>query len=229
MIRIINLVKDYTLSTQVYHILDHINFHIPPGMLAAIMGPSGSGKTTLLNILGGLDSPTAGQYYLNGRDVSKFNPVQWAHERNHTMGFIFQSFQLIASLSALENVALPLVYRGVAPKIRRTLAAQALAQVGLEHRLSHRPAQLSGGQQQRVAIARALIGDPPLILADEPTGNLDQKTGLEILDILRDLSQQGKTVVVVTHSSEVAQACRQVIRIQDGHIVTNTPEMEIVP
>ncbi|MCL4494234.1 MAG: ABC transporter ATP-binding protein [Firmicutes bacterium] len=226
MIQITNVIKDYTLASQVYRVLNGITFTIPEGMLAAIVGPSGSGKTTLLNILGGLDSPTAGEYLLNGRDVSHFDPDEWAHERNHTIGFVFQSFQLIPSLSARDNVALPLVYRGVPARIRRIQADEGLERVGLGHRKHHRPAQLSGGQQQRVAIARALVGDPPVLLADEPTGNLDHATGLEILEILRQLSEQGKTVVIVTHSAEVAQVCRQVIEVQDGHIVTNTLEME---
>ncbi len=226
MIQVTNLVKDYTLASQVYRVLNGITFTIPEGMLSAIIGPSGSGKTTLLNILGGLDSPTGGQYLLDGRDVSHFGQDEWAHERNHTIGFVFQSFQLIPSLSARDNVALPLVYRGVAQRVRRLRAEEELEKVGLGHRVHHRPQQLSGGQQQRVAIARALVADPPLLLADEPTGNLDHTTGLEILEILRELSKQGKTVVIVTHSAEVAQVCPQVIEIQDGHIVTNTVEME---
>ncbi len=226
MIQVTNLVKDYTLAAQVYRVLNGISFTIPQGMLSAIIGPSGSGKTTLLNILGGLDSPSAGQYLLNGRDVSHFGPDEWAHERNHTIGFVFQSFQLIPALSARDNVALPLVYRGIPQRLRRIRADEELEKVGLGHRIHHRPQQLSGGQQQRVAIARALVANPPVILADEPTGNLDHATGLEILEILRQLSQAGKTVVIVTHSQEVAQVCRQVIEIQDGHIVTNTMEME---
>lgn len=226
MIRAVSLYKDYKLGTGVYHVLEDINFHVPTGMLCAIVGPSGSGKSTLLNILGGLDSATKGQYWLNSHDVSQFDSTQWAHERNRTIGFVFQSFQLISALPARENVALPLVYRGVPPKVRRAKAEYALEQVGLGERLHHRPSQLSGGQQQRVAIARALIGDPPLILADEPTGNLDLKTGQEILELLQALNENGKTVVIVTHSQEVAQVCRQIIGIQDGHVVRNTLELE---
>jgi putative ABC transport system ATP-binding protein len=214
------------MGSEFYPILEDITFHVPKGMLTAIIGPSGSGKTTLLNLVGGLDTPTHGQYLLNDHDVSHFSREQWAHERNRTIGFVFQSFQLIAALSARDNVALPLVYRGIPPKVRRSQAEYALEQVGLGHRLHHRPSQLSGGQQQRVAIARALIGDPELILADEPTGNLDHSTGQEILELLETLNQAGKTVVIVTHSVDVAQACRQIIQIQDGHVVTVTQEME---
>ncbi len=216
------------MGSEIYPILEDLTFHVPKGMLTAIIGPSGSGKTTLLNLIGGLDTPTHGQYFLNEQDVSHFSREQWAHERNRTIGFVFQSFQLITALSARDNVALPLVYRGIPPKVRRLQADDALEQVGLGHRRLHRPSQLSGGQQQRVAIARALIGDPALILADEPTGNLDQATGQEILELLQTLNRAGKTVVIVTHSAEVAQACRQIIQIQDGHVVTVAQEMERV-
>lgn len=222
LIRIVSLFKEYHLGAEVYPVLQDINFQVPYGMLAAIIGPSGSGKTTLLNILGGLDGPTQGAYWLNGRDVSHFNREEWAHERNHTIGFVFQSFQLIPSLSARENVELPLVYRGTPPKVRRDLAERALERVGLGERMGHRPSELSGGQQQRVAIARALIGDPPLILADEPTGNLDHHTGTEILALLQELNGAGKTVVIVTHSQAVADVCRQVIRVEDGRVMAET-------
>ncbi|PSR35067.1 MAG: macrolide ABC transporter ATP-binding protein [Sulfobacillus benefaciens] len=228
MIRMVGVAKVYPMGSEISPILEDVTLHVPQGMLAAIIGPSGSGKTTLLNLIGGLDTPTQGQYFLNGQDVSHFSREQWAHERNRTIGFVFQSFQLIPALSARDNVALPLVYRGVAPKVRRAQADQALEHVGLGHRRDHRPSQLSGGQQQRVAIARALIGDPALLLADEPTGNLDQATGQEILALLQTLNRAGKTVVIVTHSAEVAHACRQVIQMQDGHLVRVAQEMERV-
>ncbi|PSR23861.1 MAG: macrolide ABC transporter ATP-binding protein [Sulfobacillus thermosulfidooxidans] len=229
MIRLVSVYKDYHLGLDVYPVLKDITFEIPVGMLAAIVGPSGSGKTTLLNILGGLDTPSRGEYWLGGEDVSHFSREQWAHKRNHTIGFVFQSFQLIPGLTALDNVALPLVYRGVPSHKRREQAKTALEQVGLAHRLYHRPSQLSGGQQQRVAIARALIGDPPLILADEPTGNLDHATGVEIMDLLTSLNRQGKTVVIVTHSQEIAASCHQIIQIEDGHVILNTREVEKTP
>ncbi|WP_053960312.1 ABC transporter ATP-binding protein [Sulfobacillus thermosulfidooxidans] len=229
MIRLISVYKDYHLGKEVYPVLKDITFEIPKGMLAAIVGPSGSGKTTLLNILGGLDTPTRGEYWLGGEDVSHFSREQWAHKRNDTIGFVFQSFQLIPGLTALDNVALPLVYRGVPLSRRRQQAKTALEQVGLAHRLHHRPSQLSGGQQQRVAIARALIGDPPLILADEPTGNLDHATGLEIMDLLTHLNHQGKTVVIVTHSQEIAQSCHQKIQIADGQVILTTREVKQTP
>ncbi|MCY0908675.1 MAG: ABC transporter ATP-binding protein [Sulfobacillus thermotolerans] len=218
MIRLVSVSKTYKVGTETYPVLRDIDLEVPHGMFTAIIGPSGSGKTTLLNILGGLDVPSQGSYWLNGHDVSHFNREEWAHERNHTIGFVFQSFQLIPSLSALDNVALPLIYRRTPPKQRRILAQEALEQVGLAKRMNHRPTQLSGGQQQRVAIARALIGQPPLILADEPTGNLDHQTGEEILALLESLNRNGKTVIIVTHSHEVADKCRQVVHVEDGHV-----------
>ncbi len=219
MIRVVSLVKDYALGGESFRALHEISFEVPQGMLAAIVGQSGSGKSTLLNILGGLDRPTSGQYWLNGKNVGEFDRDTWAHERNHTLGFVFQSFQLIPTLTAWDNVALPLVYRRVALKERRERARQALGEVGLANRLTHKPAQLSGGQQQRVAIARALIGDPRVLLADEPTGNLDTQTGEEIMALLQELNRTGRTIVIVTHSQEIASQCRQVIQIQDGRVV----------
>lgn len=221
MIRVESLTKDYLLGSETFRALHTVSFEIPNGMLAAIVGQSGSGKSTLLNILGGLDRPTVGQYWLNGTDVSQLNRDAWSHERNHTLGFVFQSFQLIPTLTAWDNVALPLVYRRIPLKERRLRARQALNDVGLGHRLGHKPAQLSGGQQQRVAIARALIGDPPLLLADEPTGNLDTQTGEEIIALLQNLNQRGHTVVIVTHSPDVAARCRQIIQLRDGRVVSN--------
>lgn len=219
MIRVHQLIKDYPMAGGSFRALHGLDFHIPEGAMAAIVGQSGSGKTTLLNILGGLDSPSAGEYWLNGRNVSHFDVIEWSHERNRTIGFVFQAFNLMNQMTALANVELPLVYRRVPRAERRRLAEVALTQVGLKDRLHHRPAQLSGGQQQRVAIARALVGNPPLLLADEPTGNLDAKTGQEILELLQALHAQGRTVVIVTHSSEVAGVCPQVLRMADGRLV----------
>lgn len=224
MIRIKDLVKDYTMGHQTFRALHGINFHIPPGSLVAIVGQSGSGKTTLMNLLGGLDSPTSGEYWLNGRNVSQFDAVEWSHERNRTIGFVFQNFNLMSTMTALANVELPLIYRRVPRRVRHEQAAAALYQVGLGDRLHHLPTQLSGGQQQRVAIARALVGDPPLILADEPTGNLDAATGEEILAVLKALNRQGRTVVMVTHSPDVARQCRRILNMKDGYLTSSETE-----
>ena len=219
MIRVERLTKEYPMAGGTVHALHEVSFEIPTGSLAAIMGQSGSGKTTLLNLLGGLDGPTAGRYWLNGRDVSAFGVVEWSRERNRTIGFVFQAFNLLPSMSALGNVELPLVYRRVPPRVRRQRAQAVLEAMGLANRSHHRPAELSGGQQQRVAIARALVGDPPLLLADEPTGNLDAETGQEILDLLATLHQQGRTIVIVTHSAEVAARCQLVLQMRDGRML----------
>ena len=219
MIRVQQLVKDYHLGDSRVRALDDVTFEIPTGALAAITGQSGSGKTTLLNVLGGLDTADAGRYWLNGRDVSHFNPIEWSRERNRTIGFVFQSFNLLPALTALGNVELPLVYRRVPPRERRRVAEEALAAVGLPHRGHHRPSQLSGGQQQRTAIARALVGNPPLLLADEPTGNLDVETGSEILGLLEHLHRQGRTIVIVTHSTEVASRAELVLSMRDGRLL----------
>ncbi len=218
MIHLEHLFKAYPFGTQTVWALKDVSVSIASGTLTAIVGQSGSGKSTLLNILGGLDRPTSGHYWLDGRDVSGFDPDTWAHMRNRALGFVFQSFQLIPTLTAWENVALPLVYRAVPLAKRRARAEDALAMVGLNDRRDHRPAQMSGGQQQRVAIARALVGDPQVVLADEPTGNLDTETGAEIMELLRYINQDGRTVVIVTHSSEIARQCRQVIALRDGRV-----------
>ncbi len=218
MIHLEHLSKAYPFGTQTLWALRNITVTIAPGTLAAVVGQSGSGKSTLLNILGGLDRPTSGQYWLGGQDVSGFDADTWAHVRNRTMGFVFQAFQLIPTLTAWDNVALPLVYRAVPLAERRARAREVLTMVGLDHRLSHHPAELSGGQQQRVAIARALVGDPQVLLADEPTGNLDTDTGTEIMRLLKHIHQTGRTVVIVTHSSEIAKECNQVISLRDGHM-----------
>ncbi len=223
MIRVSHLTKDYQLGPNTFRALHDVTFDIEAGAMVAIMGQSGCGKTTLMNILAGLDAATGGQYWLNGREVGRFDPVMWSHERNRTIGFVFQNFNLIPTLTAMGNVELPLIYRRVPLRIRKRRAVEALEAMGLGERLRHYPMQLSGGQQQRVAIARALVGDPPLLLADEPTGNLDAATGREILKVLQELHRTGRTVVVVTHAPDVAGACERVLRMQDGRLRTALP------
>ncbi|HLG73511.1 MAG TPA: ABC transporter ATP-binding protein [Chloroflexota bacterium] len=217
--------KIYRAADQEVVALDGVSLEVEPGDYVAIMGPSGSGKSTLMNIIGCLDQPTSGEYILDGRDTSGLNDDQLAEVRNQNIGFVFQAFNLLPRMSALENVELPLLYRGV--RNRTELARRALAMVGLEHRLGHQPNQLSGGQQQRVAIARALVAEPSIVLADEPTGNLDSRVGEEILDIFRNLNEaHGITVVFVTHDEKVAAHTRRVIHMQDGRIVTHSEAVE---
>jgi putative ABC transport system ATP-binding protein len=214
-----DLVKHYFMGEETVHALDGVSFTIPVGDYCAIVGPSGSGKSTLMNILGGLDTPTGGRIVIDGADIGALSDEGLAGFRNKTIGFIFQSFNLLPRLSALENVELPMIYGGVDPKERRERAAGLLTRVGLGERLGHRPTQLSGGQQQRVAIARALAGKPALLLADEPTGALDTNTGKEILALFRELNQEGVTVVVVTHDLEVAADAKRTIEMRDGKII----------
>jgi putative ABC transport system ATP-binding protein len=214
-----NLVKHYQMGDETVHALDGVSFVIPRGAYCAIVGPSGSGKSTLMNILGGLDTPTSGRIVINGADIGALDDETLAEFRNRTIGFVFQSFNLLARQTALENVELPMIYAGVDPKTRRERAAELLARVGLGQRLDHRPTQLSGGQQQRVAIARALAGKPALLLADEPTGALDTHTGEEILQLFADLNKEGATVVVVTHDLDVAAATKRTIEMRDGRII----------
>jgi putative ABC transport system ATP-binding protein len=219
MIEVANLCKSYTLGDQSFPVLRGIDLRVEQGEFVALTGASGSGKSTLMNILGCLDTPDSGLYRLAGRDVAGLSESVLARERNLRIGFVFQSFHLLPRASALANVALPLIYRGVAPARRREAALAALTRVGLEQRVNHKPSELSGGQRQRVAIARALIGDPQLILADEPTGNLDSRTSKEIMALLTELNQKGLTLLVVTHDPEIAASCRRVVRMQDGLIV----------
>jgi putative ABC transport system ATP-binding protein len=196
--------------------LDQFSLRVGMGEMLAVMGPSGSGKSTLMNILGCLDTPTAGRYWFAGEDVSRLNETQLAHVRNRRIGFVFQQFHLLPKMSAWRNVELPLLYRNASD--RRALAMRALEQVGLSNRVNHRPTQLSGGQQQRVAIARALVTNPDLILADEPTGNLDTASSRDVLSVLRELNEQGRTIVIITHDPEVAPVARRTVHLRDGRL-----------
>ena len=220
MIRLENITKTYEKHGQTLRALEDVSLHVPKGDFLAITGPSGSGKTTLMNILGCLDRPTTGKYLLEGTTVEGLGGAAAADIRNRKIGFIFQSFNLIGSMSALENVELPLVLRGESRKNRRQKALEALARVGLQDRAGHRPAELSGGQQQRVAIARVLAAQPPLILADEPTGNLDGVTSREILSILQQLHGEGQTIVMITHDDGIAAAAPRQMRMEQGRLST---------
>ena len=217
LIRLDSITKVYGSGDAAVVALNDFSLGVAAGEMLAVMGPSGSGKSTLMNILGCLDTPTSGRYWFGGEDVSRLNETQLAHVRNRRIGFVFQQFQLLPKLSAWRNVELPLLYR--AADSRRDLALQALDQVGLINRVDHRPTQLSGGQQQRVAIARALVTDPDLILADEPTGNLDSASSRDVLAVLRELNQQGRTIVIITHDPEVAPVARRTVVMRDGRLV----------
>jgi putative ABC transport system ATP-binding protein len=198
--------------------LKGIDLDIRQGDFVSIVGPSGSGKSTLMNIIGCLDTPTTGEYYLDGREISNYKGNELAKIRNEKIGFIFQKFNLLPRLTAFENVELPLIYRGEKSSLRKEKVEEALISVGLKDRMRHNPTELSGGQQQRVAIARALVGSPPILLADEPTGNLDTKSGSEVLSIIERLNDEGKTIIVITHDLEVAQVSKEKITIRDGLI-----------
>lgn len=213
-----NITKEYSVGEIKIKALDNVSLQISKGEFVAITGQSGSGKSTIMNILGCLDKPESGTYILNGQDVFRANGKKLSQIRNREIGFIFQSFNLISSLSAEENIELPLIYRGIKKAERRILAKNALAMVGLENRAEHLPGQLSGGQQQRVAIARAIALSPPLILADEPTGNLDAASGKEIMSILLRLNKEGKTIVMITHDNAIASVIPKQIKISDGKI-----------
>ncbi len=228
LITIRNISKIYNKGDNEVRALDGVSFSIAPGEFVAIVGQSGSGKSTLMNILGCLDTPTGGEYILDGSNVAGLKEKRLTEIRNRRIGFVFQGFNLIGGLDALENVELPLTYRGIPKEERRSLAEDALRQVGLSRRLRHRPAQMSGGQQQRVAIARAIAAKPPIILADEPTGNLDSKSGAVIMDILNSLNAEGRTVILITHDEKIAAAANRVLQIHDGRIVGQAqPETEL--
>jgi putative ABC transport system ATP-binding protein len=223
-----NVTKVYRTEGEEVHALRGISLVVQPNEYVAIMGPSGSGKSTLMHILGCLDTPTSGRYLLNGRDVSQLDDDELAYIRNRQIGFVFQTFNLLPRATALKNVELPLIYAGVPAAERRERARRALEAVGLGDRLHHRPNELSGGQRQRVAIARALVVNPALILADEPTGNLDSASGAEIMRLFTQLWQLGNTIILVTHEDYIARSARRIIRIRDGRIESDTPNPEPV-
>lgn len=218
LIKVEDLCKIYNPGENEVRALDHVSLEIKKGELVAIIGQSGSGKSTFMNMLGCLDVPTSGKYYLNGTDVSEMSDNELSEVRNREIGFIFQGFNLIANLNAIENVELPLIYRGIDRKTRHQLAIDSLKMVGLEKRMDHKPSEMSGGQQQRVAIARAIAAQPPVILADEPTGNLDYASSREILGILKKMHKTGRTVILITHDNGIAAQARRVVRIMDGKI-----------
>jgi len=220
-IKVEDLWKIYQLGEVQVEALRGVSFEIEEGEFVAIMGPSGSGKSTLMNILGCLDRPTRGRYFLDGQEVSQLNENQLAQVRNKKIGFIFQSFNLLPRLTALQNVELPLIYAGIPSQKRKEQAIKSLEAVGLGDRIHHYPNQLSGGQQQRVAIARALVNDPSIILADEPTGNLDTRSSEEIMHILQELNQEGKTIVLVTHERDIASHTHRILHFRDGQLVDN--------
>lgn len=222
MIRLENIFKIYTMGDNEVYALNNISLHIEEKEFVSIIGPSGSGKSTLMNIIGCLDVPTKGTYKIDGTDTSDLSENKLAEIRNKKIGFIFQNFNLLPKLTAIENVELPLIYAGLPMGKRKKLAEEALKRVGLGERMDHKQSELSGGQQQRVAIARALAGTPPVILADEPTGNLDSKSGKEIMTMIKELHQEGKTIILITHDNEVAKQADRMIRIQDGKLIEDT-------
>jgi len=222
MISLTNIVKRYKMGEEEFKALDGVDLNIQRNEYVALIGPSGSGKSTLMNLLGCLDTPSEGKYVLNGRDTSTMDDNDLAKVRNQEIGFIFQSFHLLPRMTVLQNVMQPLVYRGIPKAERVKMATEALDKVGLSHRMGHRPNQLSGGQRQRVAVARALVGKPSILLADEPTGNLDSKTSAEIMALFDELHQQGQTVIVVTHEPDIAAHCHRTLRVSDGKIVQDS-------
>jgi putative ABC transport system ATP-binding protein len=227
LISIDRLARHYSVGGETVRALDGVTFDIQAGEWVAIVGQSGSGKSTLMNLLGCLDTATSGTYRLNGADVETLSDDQLADLRNKEIGFVFQTFQLLPRASALANVELPLVYRGVSRKERRATAEQALRSVGLANRMHHRPNELSGGQRQRVAIARALVGEPSLLLADEPTGNLDSQTGEEIIRLFGELNARGHTIILVTHEPKLAARCPRAIKLMDGRVLGDGPGAEV--
>ncbi|MHB1452808.1 MAG: ABC transporter ATP-binding protein [Saccharofermentanales bacterium] len=219
-----DVVKTYYMGGEPQVVLNKVNLVITSGEFVSILGPSGSGKSTLMNIIGCLDVPTSGSYILNGSDVSKLDQQQLASIRNSEIGFVFQSFQLLPRLSALENVELPLIYSGVSYSVRRKKAKEILDRVGLSDKLANLPSQLSGGQQQRVAIARSIVTEPTILLADEPTGALDQSTGAQIMELFEEINHGGRTVVMITHDKNIARHARRIINIVDGRLAEAGPE-----
>ncbi len=225
LVEIKDVCKVYNPGENEVRALDHVSLTIDEQEFVAIIGHSGSGKSTLMNMLGCLDVPTSGEYWLHGQDVSALSDDALSDIRNREIGFIFQGFNLIPNLTALENVELPLIYRGVSKSVREELSVEALKKVGLEHRMDHKPSEMSGGQQQRVAIARAIAQAPPVILADEPTGNLDSNSTKEIMDILKGLHKEGRTVILITHDNEIAAQAKRVIKIKDGKVESDSGQI----
>jgi putative ABC transport system ATP-binding protein len=221
------LVRNFKLGNETIFVLRSLNLRVNRGEYVALMGPSGSGKSTLMNILGCLDTPTSGNYLLNGKDVSILSDNELAEIRNKEIGFIFQTFNLLPRSTALDNVILPLIYSGMRRDEREKQAIKSLEQVGLADRMKHKPNELSGGQRQRVAIARALVNNPSILLADEPTGNLDTKTSIEIMGLLHDIHKNGNTIIIVTHEEDIAQHAHRIIRLRDGKIESDEPNHNI--
>jgi putative ABC transport system ATP-binding protein len=229
LIAISDVTRHYQMGPTTVKAIDGVSLSITAGEFVAIIGPSGSGKSTLMNIIGCLDSPTSGSYHLEGTDVSRMNRAELAHIRNRSIGFVFQTFNLLGRETAEENVQLPLIYAGVAPRERRERARRMLERVQLGDRADHVPNQLSGGQRQRVAIARALATEPAIILADEPTGALDSRTGVEIMRLFHDLNDEGVTMIMVTHDNDLARQAKRVVQIRDGRVLQDVPAEEFVP
>ena len=221
LIELKDIMKTYVMGDNVVHALNHVDVTIDYGEFTSIMGASGSGKSTMMNILGCLDRPTSGEYFLDGKEIAGYNDDELAHTRNAKIGFVFQNFNLLSKLTAQANVALPLIYAGVGEEERMERAKKALEAVGLGDRLDHKPMEMSGGQRQRVAIARALINDPPVIMADEPTGNLDTKSSYEIMEIFKKMNEQGKTVIMVTHEPDIAAYTKRILVMRDGKLVSD--------
>lgn len=227
LINITNIKRDFQLGSEVINVLKGIDLNINKGEYVALMGPSGSGKSTLMNLLGCLDTPTSGTYILNGNDVSQMTDDNLAEIRNKEIGFVFQTFNLLPRTTALDNVALPMIYAGYSKSERKERATEVLTQVGLADRMDHEPNQLSGGQRQRVAVARALVNKPSIILADEPTGNLDSKTSVEIMNLFNEIHANGNTVILVTHEEDIAAYAHRIIRLRDGLVESDTLNTEI--
>lgn len=219
--------KRYRMGSETIHALREVTLSIEKNEYVAFMGPSGSGKSTLMNVLGCLDSPSGGEYILNGQDVSSMTDSELAHVRNKEIGFVFQTFNLLPRLTALDNVALPLVYAGLSKKQRLERARHSLESVGLADRMDHKPNELSGGQRQRVAVARALVNDPAILLADEPTGNLDTKTSYEIMALMDNLNHHGHTIILVTHEEDIARYARRIVRLRDGVVESDQPNTQV--
>jgi putative ABC transport system ATP-binding protein len=226
LINITNIKRDFQLGSETINVLKGIDLQINKGEYVALMGPSGSGKSTLMNLLGCLDTPTSGSYILNGKDVSQMDDDELAEIRNKEIGFVFQTFNLLPRTTALDNVALPMIYAGFSKSERNKRATEVLTQVNLADRMDHQPNQLSGGQRQRVAVARALVNNPSIILADEPTGNLDSKTSVEIMKLFGDIHSNGNTVILVTHEEDIAKYAHRIIRLRDGMIESDTLNTE---